>query len=69
MKPPKNCPMCGSKDDWILINQERKGYNFLKSFLALIFFGWHIGVWAGLLGRKTKLYTCKRCYFSMEYKR
>lgn len=69
MKPPKRCPMCGSSTGWVHINTYHEGYSFLKALIGKAFLGNRVGFWAGLIGKRKVLYTCRQCHFTMEYKR
>lgn len=69
MKPPTRCPMCGSQNEWILLNTYHEGYSFLKALLVKMLFGDRMGFWAGFIGKRKVIYTCRHCHFTMEYKR
>lgn len=68
MRAPKCCPMCGSYGEWVKVNKYHEGFSFWKALMGKVFLG-RIGLFAGLIGKKKVVYACKRCRFSMEYKR
>lgn len=72
-KPPKKCPICGSKK-WVCIDKKKKGLSAKKGAAAGIagaLFAPAVGL-AGValgasLGKKHKYYVCKDCGFEHEY--
>ena len=58
----KRCPKCKTESSFILAGKARKGFSFFKAILGAIII-WPIGIIAGLLGKKRKLYICKNCGF------
>ena len=66
-KAPKKCPMCNEKEQWILVDTERKGYSMKKDIVGTVFLG-PIGGWvAGMTGKKYKTYCCGKCGFTHDY--
>lgn len=68
MNAPNNCPICGDKDNWKLIDTTKKGFNAKNAVIGGIFLG-GIGLAAGFSGKKKSLYQCVKCGFSHEYDR
>lgn len=66
MKAPNECPICGEKDTWKLIDVEKKGFSGGKALVGGILLG-PIGLAAGALGKKKQLYICGKCGFQHEY--
>ena len=64
---PTRCPICGEKEGWVLLENNRKGFSAGKALLGGVLFG-PIGLVAGALGKKTTTFYCKRCGFQHEYK-
>lgn len=66
MNAPNNCPMCGEKENWKLIDTTKKGFNAKNAVIGGVLLG-GIGLAAGFLGKKKSLYQCVKCGFSHEY--
>jgi len=67
MKPPKQCPICGRSDTWIMINEYHSGFSFLRGLLGHLFIGRYSGYMSGLAGKRHKVYLCKNCKFQQTY--
>ena len=65
-KPPKQCPMCGEKEKWILVDTSKKGFSVGKAAVGGILLG-PVGLIGGALGKKKRCYCCGRCGFQHEY--
>ena len=66
MNAPNNCPICGDKDNWKLIDTTKKGFNAKNAVIGGIFLG-GIGLAAGFSGKNKSFYQCVKCGFSHEY--
>ncbi len=64
---PSQCPICGEKDGWILLDNGKKGFSAGKALLGGVILG-PIGLVAGALGKKTYTFYCKKCGFKHDYK-
>ena len=66
-KIPDQCPICGEKEGWVLIENGKKGFSAGKALIGGFILG-PIGLVAGALGKKTSSYYCKKCGFKHDYK-
>lgn len=66
MKIPNRCPVCGSTS-WRCINVYYSGFSFWRSLICGALFGDRIGLWAGLSGKRKKVYMCPSCGIEVEY--
>ncbi len=66
MNAPNNCPICGDKDNWKLIDATKKGFNAKNAVIGGIILG-GVGLAAGFSGKIKALYQCTKCGFSHEY--
>ena len=69
MRPPKQCPICGSTTDWIRTNMYHEGFSVLKALIGGLLLRHWIGFLAGLIGKRKVVYVCRQCNFTAEYKR
>lgn len=65
-KAPKNCPVCGEREKWILIDESKKGFSVGKAAVGAVLLG-PVGLVGGALGKKKHYYYCSKCGFSHEY--
>lgn len=66
-KPPRQCPVCGSRDGWNEIDQSREGFNVGSAILGAAILG-PVGLVAGAAGNSVKTYHCIHCGFTRKYK-
>ena len=66
MKAPRQCPACGSAD-WQLVNEWHEGFSFWKVLIGSCLLGNRIGMWAGLLGKKHRIFRCRSCNYVGNY--
>lgn len=65
-KAPGECPICGEKEKWKLVDTSKKGFSVGKATAGAVLLG-PIGLVGGALGKKKQYYYCGRCGFSHEY--
>lgn len=66
MNAPNNCPICGEKENWKLIDTTKKGFNAKNAVIGGVLLG-GVGLAAGFSGKRKSLYQCVKCGFSHEY--
>lgn len=65
-KAPDECPMCGEKMQWKLVDSSNKGFSVGKAAASAVLLG-PIGLVGGALGKKKYSYYCGKCGFNHEY--
>ncbi len=63
---PDKCPMCGEREKWIKVDENKKGFSVGKAAAGGLLLG-PIGLLGGALGKKKKCYACGKCGFQHEY--
>ena len=66
MQAPNNCPMCGERDNWRLIDTTKKCFNAKNAIIGGVLLG-GVGLAAGFSGKRKSIYQCGKCGFSHEY--
>lgn len=66
MSAPVQCPMCGERIKWILVDESKKGFSVGKAAVGGLVLG-PIGLVGGALGKKKVVYCCGTCGFQHEY--
>ena len=65
-KAPKMCPMCGEINNWIQVDESKKGFSVGKAAVGAVLLG-PVGLVGGALGKKKVYYQCGKCGFGHEY--
>ena len=67
-RPPRKCPMCGTRSGWIRIDASRGGFSIGKALVASALVGTP-GLVAGAGGRGRETWACRECGFVHTYTR
>jgi ribosomal protein S27AE len=64
MKDPWMCPKCSSTGTMELMSESKGGFSGGKAVLGAVILG-PVGLIAGALGKKKKVYVCNKCGYVM----
>ena len=65
-RPPRRCPMCGSRSGWRRVEASRGGFSVTRALVGHTLLG-APGLVAGAAGRRRETWACRECGFGHTY--